>query len=56
MSGGALYGTAQQGGVPGVGTIFRVNPDGALTNLYSFTPLTYISGVPPYNNGRRPSR
>src|SRR5205823_5333161 len=34
---GALYGTAQQGGSSGVGTVFKVNPDGTgFTLLLSF--------------------
>jgi uncharacterized repeat protein (TIGR03803 family) len=34
---GAFYGMTTAGGVSDNGTIFRVTPDGALTNLYCFT-------------------
>jgi uncharacterized repeat protein (TIGR03803 family) len=38
VSGDMLYGTTEIGGSYGVGTIFRINPDGTgFTNLYSFT-------------------
>ncbi|MGA2555722.1 MAG: choice-of-anchor tandem repeat GloVer-containing protein [Verrucomicrobiota bacterium] len=38
LSGNTLYGTAQEGGTSGYGTIFKVNTDGTgFTNLYSFT-------------------
>jgi len=38
LSNGVLYGTAQNGGATGFGTIFRVNTNGTgFTNLYSFT-------------------
>ncbi len=38
VAGGRLYGTTEIGGTYGVGTIFRVNPDGTgFTNLYNFT-------------------
>jgi uncharacterized repeat protein (TIGR03803 family) len=38
LSGNVLYGTAQQGGSSGFGTIFAVNTDGTgFTNLYSFS-------------------
>ena len=41
LSGNTLYGTAQQGGSSGNGTIFKVNTDGTgFTNLYNFTTLT----------------
>jgi len=33
---GNLYGTTSYGGVDGVGSIYRITPDGDLTNLYSF--------------------
>jgi uncharacterized repeat protein (TIGR03803 family) len=36
-SDGNLYGTAQFGGAFGVGTVFRISPTGAFSNLYSFT-------------------
>jgi len=34
---GWLYGTTAQGGVNSVGNIFRVSPEGEITNLYSFS-------------------
>ncbi|HZT43750.1 MAG TPA: choice-of-anchor tandem repeat GloVer-containing protein [Chthonomonadaceae bacterium] len=34
---GNLYGTAQQGGVNGAGTVFRMTPTGTLTTLYAFS-------------------
>ena len=40
---GNLYGTTQDGGVNGSGTIFRITPSGALTTLYKFCPQ---SGCP----------
>jgi uncharacterized repeat protein (TIGR03803 family) len=40
ISGGVLYGTAQDGGAWGYGTIFRINTDGSeFTNLYTFSAL-----------------
>ena len=37
LSGNTLYGTAEQGGVSGYGTVFKVNTDGTgFTNLYYF--------------------
>src|SRR5258705_510604 len=43
---GALYGTAQQGGLNGVGTVFKLNPDGSgFAVLLSFD---YSSGAYPY--------
>ncbi len=33
---GSFYGTAQQGGANGFGTVFRITPAGSLTTLYSF--------------------
>jgi uncharacterized repeat protein (TIGR03803 family) len=38
LSSNTLYGTAQQGGNSGYGTVFAINTDGSnFTNLYSFT-------------------
>jgi len=38
LSGGTFFGTANEGGVNGQGTIFRINEDGTdFTNLHSFT-------------------
>jgi len=43
---GSLYGTASQGGLSGVGTVFKLNPDGSgFTTLHSFD---YSSGAYPY--------
>ncbi len=41
LSGDTLYGTTALGGTNGNGTVFAINPaaDGALTNLYAFTPV-----------------
>ncbi|HEX3799726.1 MAG TPA: choice-of-anchor tandem repeat GloVer-containing protein [Verrucomicrobiae bacterium] len=36
-AGGNFYGSTQNGGDAGLGNIFRVTPDGELTNIYSFT-------------------
>ena len=50
MSGNTLYGTAQQGGSSGNGTVFKVNTNGmGLTNLHSFTATPPYPG--PYING-----
>ena len=35
-SDGNFYGTTEIGGSAGVGTVFRISPSGAYTNLYSF--------------------
>jgi uncharacterized repeat protein (TIGR03803 family) len=38
LSGNALYGTANEGGASGNGTVFKVNTDGTgFTNLYNFS-------------------
>ncbi|HLX96555.1 MAG TPA: choice-of-anchor tandem repeat GloVer-containing protein [Verrucomicrobiae bacterium] len=48
LSGNQLYGTAQQGGSSGYGTVFAVNTNGTgFINLYSFTA---DSGLPAYTN------
>ena len=45
LSGNILYGTAEQGGSSGYGTVFAINPNGTgFTNLHSFT---YFDGVNP---------
>jgi uncharacterized repeat protein (TIGR03803 family) len=45
LSGNTLYGTAQQGGSSGKGTVFAVNTDGTgFTTLYSFTATTLPYG------------
>ena len=36
-SDGYFYGTTESGGAHGVGTVFRISTNGALTSLYSFT-------------------
>ena len=44
LSGNTLYGTANQGGSSGVGTVFAVNTNGtSFTNLHTFTAL--VSGT-----------
>jgi uncharacterized repeat protein (TIGR03803 family) len=40
---GTFFGTTQNGGVSGVGTIFKITPTGALTTLYSFCTQTNCS-------------
>jgi uncharacterized repeat protein (TIGR03803 family) len=45
---GYFYGTTSGGGTYGDGTVFRINPDGTYTNLYSF------AGSP--NDGSGPTR
>jgi len=48
LSGNLFFGTAQQGGSSGYGTVFAVNTNGTeFTNLYSFTA---DSGPPAYTN------
>jgi uncharacterized repeat protein (TIGR03803 family) len=45
VSGGKLYGTANQGGSGGSGTVFDINTDGTgFTNLYSFSPTVFVTG------------
>jgi uncharacterized repeat protein (TIGR03803 family) len=39
-SDGNFYGTTVNGGTDGYGTVFQINTNGALTNLYSFTGLS----------------
>lgn len=44
LSGNALYGTTQKGGLSGAGMVFKINTDGTgLTNLFSFPTLTGLS-------------
>jgi uncharacterized repeat protein (TIGR03803 family) len=38
-SDGNFYGTTQQGGTNGHGTVFRISPSGSYTNLYSFNSV-----------------
>lgn len=41
LFGNTLYGTAQQGGISGYGTVFAVNTNGTnFTNLYNFTAIS----------------
>ena len=41
LSGNTLYGTAQDGGTIGFGTVFKLNLDGTgFTNLHSFTAIS----------------
>jgi uncharacterized repeat protein (TIGR03803 family) len=46
-SDGNLYGTTQFGGSQGVGTVFRISPSGAYTNLYSFASTYTFDGWQP---------
>jgi uncharacterized repeat protein (TIGR03803 family) len=55
LSGNTLYGTAGNGGIYGVGSVFAINTDGTgFTNLYSFTmpsndyPSTNSDGYGPH--------
>jgi uncharacterized repeat protein (TIGR03803 family) len=55
LSGNTLYGTAEQGGSGGTGTLFALNTDGTgFTTLYSFTALspnyTNSGGIIYYTN------
>jgi uncharacterized repeat protein (TIGR03803 family) len=46
LSGNTLYGTAEDGGSPGNGTVFAVNTDGTgFTNLHTFTALDIDTGT-----------
>jgi uncharacterized repeat protein (TIGR03803 family) len=46
---GDLYGTTVFGGAGGDGTIFKINPTGTLTTLYSFCPQAgCVDGRFPY--------
>jgi uncharacterized repeat protein (TIGR03803 family) len=46
LSGNTLYGTAQQGGIAGLGNVFAVNTNGiSFTNLYSFTQISGSSNT-----------
>ena len=57
LSGNTLYGTAEEGGSSGYGTVFRVNTDGAdFTNLHSFTITSYdpSSGIFTNSDGATP--
>src|SRR5579871_1531203 len=49
---GNFYGTTVEGGINNNGTVFKITPDGTLTTLYSFSPLsqsfTNTDGASPY--------
>jgi uncharacterized repeat protein (TIGR03803 family) len=45
-SDGNLYGTTASGGTNGFGTVFRISPGGAYTNLYSFSGYPTDGGNP----------
>jgi len=45
-SDGNFYGIAEYGGTNGVGTVFRISPSGAYTNLYSFGGSPSDGGSP----------
>ncbi|HTS09974.1 MAG TPA: choice-of-anchor tandem repeat GloVer-containing protein [Candidatus Eisenbacteria bacterium] len=47
---GNFYGTTVYGGTTGVGTVFKINPEGELTTLYSFCP----EGLPRCIDGANP--
>jgi uncharacterized repeat protein (TIGR03803 family) len=50
-SDGNFYGTTQDGGPGGAGTIFELGTNGSLTGLYSFPGITNSDGVTRYNIG-----
>jgi len=51
LSGGILYGTAENGGSSSAGTVFAINTSGSgLTNLHSFGPLAYNSATEKLTN------
>jgi uncharacterized repeat protein (TIGR03803 family) len=45
---GYLYGTTQQGGMYGGGTVFKITPSGSLTTLYSFCSPGCTDGANPF--------
>jgi uncharacterized repeat protein (TIGR03803 family) len=54
LSGTTLFGTANRGGISGMGTVFAVNTDGSrFTNLHSFT-ATSGSPYPTNSDGTNP--
>jgi uncharacterized repeat protein (TIGR03803 family) len=48
-SGGVFYGTSYAGGNSNFGTVFVINPGGALTNLHSFNGAFYNTNTDTYN-------
>jgi len=55
LSGNTLYGTAEEGGSAGGGTVFAVNTDGTqFTNLHSFTPTSSNSADGTNSDGTAP--
>jgi len=51
LSGNTLYGTAQEGGTNGEGTVFAVNINGmGFTNLHSFAEESYDGAIGAYTN------
>ena len=58
LSGDTLYGTTQQGGTGGVGTVFAIHADGTgFTTLHSFSRFTGESaaGIPINSDGAHPN-
>ena len=43
---GSFYGTTVDGGEYGLGTVFKVTPNGVISNVYSFGGVTNSEGVP----------
>lgn len=55
LSGNTLYGTTEEGGSAGGGTVFAVNTDGTrFTNLHSFTPISSNSANGTNRDGSAP--
>ena len=46
-SDGNFYGTTENGGTSGEGTVFRISPSGTYTDLYSFSGI-HLNGYWPY--------
>jgi uncharacterized repeat protein (TIGR03803 family) len=56
FSGNTMYGTAQQGGLSGAGTVFRLNTGGSgFTNLYSFLPIVSNGSIFTNSGGAYPA-
>src|SRR5262249_54015453 len=45
-SDGALYGTTHYGGNLGLGTAFRIGPDGSIDTIHAFADLGFQGGIP----------